>query len=120
MAARVKRSNGPKGTLTKRNCRRKALPFLLADFQNRCAYCIQHGAMMRDLEMHLEHFDAHATGKARERYSNYMLACGACNLTKLAKYTVNPFDRRQRLLNCTVENEFPGHIFEDEDGHWRN
>jgi hypothetical protein len=47
-----------------------------------------------------------------------MLACGACNLSKHDKPIINPFDPRQRLLNCTEENEFDGHIIEEKDGRW--
>jgi len=47
-----------------------------------------------------------------------MLACAACNLNKHDKPVVNPYNGKQRLLNCTEENEFTGHICELENGKW--
>ena len=47
-----------------------------------------------------------------------MLACAACNLSKHYKPVVNPYNSKQRLLNCTEENEFIEHIKETSDGQW--
>jgi hypothetical protein len=47
-----------------------------------------------------------------------MLSCAACNMSKHGKPLKNPLDEKQRLLNCTEENEFVEHIREMEDGQW--
>ena len=117
MPPRVKRSKGPSGTLTEATYRRKAFKHLVADFENRCAYCMQ--LLDRpDLEKEIDHFNAHLKSKPRNQYWNLMLACRTCNNTKRAKLVCDPADTRRRLLNCTLENEFPEHIVEADDGRW--
>ncbi len=117
--ARVKRGAGPKGHVTEGNYRKKALPFLLQDFEKRCAYCLDPDEFRHPSLNHVEHFNCKLHGRRRHQYGNLMLACAACNLSKHEKPVVNPLDRRQRLLNCTEETEFPEHIEETEDGQWR-
>lgn len=116
---RVKRSKGPKVLLTDGNYRKKALPFLLQDFERRCAYCLDPDEFRLPSHNQVEHFDCKISGRRRHQYRNLMLGCVACNFTKRAKPKTNPFDKRQRLLNCTEENEFLGHIVEEEDGQWK-
>ena len=115
---RIKRGNGPKGTIRASNYRKKALPFLIKDFGNRCAYCLEITDLRRPHETHVEHFDSHLKGLAKHRYENLMLGCSGCNTVKLAKFSVNPYNREQRLLNCTEESEFPDHIRENYEGRW--
>lgn len=117
-APRVSRGPGPKAKLTEGNYRKKALPLLLVDFKRSCAYCLDPDDFRHPSLNHVEHFNCKIHGRGRHQYKNLMLACAACNLTKHDKPVVNPLDKRQRLLNCTVENEFPEHIWEDEDGQW--
>ena len=115
---RVKRGPGPKVLLSDGNYRKKALPQLLEDFQHQCAYCLDPDEFRHPSLNHVEHFNCKLHGRRRHAYKNLMLACAACNLTKHDKAAVNPFDDKQRLLNCTEENEFPEHIREHEDGQW--
>lgn len=117
-AARVKRSAGPRSKLTRASYRRKALPFLLKDFEGKCAYCLDPGEFRHPSQTQVDHFNCKLRERKRHQYENLMLACSACNLTKHDKPVVNPLDREQRLLNCTQENEFPEHILEKEDGQW--
>lgn len=116
--ARVKRGAGPKGVLTKNNYRRKALKFLKADFACQCAYCLQSSELLHANQTHIDHFDAHKPNRSRHAYENLMLACSGCNLNKHDKFVRNPFNKKQRLLDCTKENEFPQHIVEDRSGLW--
>ena len=116
--ARVKRGPGPKVMLTDGNYRKKALPYLLGDFEHRCAYCLDPDEFRHPSLNHVEHFDCKIHGRRRHAYKNLMLACAACNQTKHDKPVVNPFDKRQRLLNCTEENEFTEHLREHDDGQW--
>ena len=104
--------------MTKATCRKKALPFLLKDFEGRCAYCLDPGEFRHPSQSQVDHFDCKLKERKRHQYKNLMLACAACNLSKHDKPVVNPFDKDQRLLNCTEENEFPAHIVETDDGQW--
>lgn len=118
MPARVRRGSGPKGTITEWNVRKKSLPHLMQDFAGLCAYCLDPSEFRHPIESHVEHFDCRLRGQKRNRYSNLMLACAACNISKKDKPVHNPENQNQRLLNCTVEDEFQGHICEDSDGAW--
>ena len=115
---RVKRSRGPASAMTEYTYRKKALSFLKRDFQNRCAYCLRHLSDEHINQSHVEHFDSALKDRRRHRYSNLMLACSACNLSKLAKAVFDPKEPIRRLLNCTVENEFPEHVVENESSEW--
>ena len=115
---RVKRSEGPRSKMTKATYRKKALPYLLKDFDRHCAYCLDPSDFRSPSENHIDHFDCKLRERQRHQYKNLMLACSACNISKHDKPVVNPFDSDQRLLNCTEENEFPTHIVEAADGRW--
>lgn len=117
-APRVKRSAGPKSAMTKATYRRKALQHLLNDFQGHCAYCLDPKEFRSPSLNHVDHYDCKLRGRERHYYKNLMLACAACNLSKHEKPIVNPLNSSQRMLNCTEENEFTGHIIEKEDGQW--
>jgi len=118
--ARVKRSHGPKAAMTEATYRKKALPHLLADFNGLCAYCLDPKEFRAASQSNVEHFDCKIRGRERHYYKNLMLACAACNMSKHDKPVVNPFDSEQRLLNCTEENEFLGHIRENSNGQWES
>jgi hypothetical protein len=115
---RVKRSSGPKSKMTRGTYRKKALPVLMNDFEGRCAYCLDPSEFRHPNQTHVDHFNCKLNERRRHQYTNLMLACSACNLSKHDKLVFNPFDREQRLLNCTEESEFPEHIAEGEDGQW--
>ena len=117
-AARVKRGAGPRSKMTKATYRKKALRFLLKDFEGRCAYCLDPGEFRHPSQTQVDHFNCKLRERQRHQYKNLMLAGSACNLRKHDKPIVNPLDKEQRLLNCTEENEFPEHIVELEDGQW--
>ena len=115
---RIKRSHGPKSTMTEATYRKKALPHLLADFKGECAYCLDPKEFRSPSQTQVDHFDCKLKGRKRHYYKNLMLACAACNLSKHDKPIINPLDSEQRMLNCTEENEFFDHIQEDADGQW--
>jgi hypothetical protein len=116
--SRVKRSHGPKSVMTENTYRKKALPFLLKDFEKKCAYCLDPNDFRIPSHDQVDHFNCKLRGRNRHYYKNLMLGCAACNHSKHDKPLVNPFDTEQRLLNCTEENEFIGHIKEEADGQW--
>jgi hypothetical protein len=115
---RVKRSKGPTSAMTEFTYRKKALPYLIRDFNGHCAYCLDPKEFRAPSQNHVEHFDCKLKGRERHFYKNLMLACATCNMSKHDKPVHNPFNSEQRLLNCTEENEFVGHIRETEDGQW--
>ena len=117
---RVKRGLGPKSKMTKATYRKKALPHLLKDFGGHCAYCLDPSELRQPSQNHIDHFDCGLKERQRHQYFNLMLACAACNMCKHDKPVVNKFNREQRLLNCTKENEFPFHIKENEKGEWKS
>jgi hypothetical protein len=104
--------------MTEATYRKKALPHLMADFEGRCAYCLDPKEFRAPSQNQVDHFDCDISGRRRNYYKNLMLACAACNLSKHDKPVINPYDSGQRLLNCTEENEFLGHVREDQDGQW--
>src|SRR5688500_331196 len=104
--------------MTENTYRRKALSYLRTDFQGRCAYCLKAMDRLHQNQVHVDHFDCHKRNRKRNQYKNLMLCCGGCNLNKHFKHAVNPYNSKQRLLNCTEENEFPEHIEEHESGVW--
>jgi hypothetical protein len=104
--------------MTKWTYRKKALPFLSKDFEKKCAYCLDPDELRHPNQTHVDHFDCKLPEKRRHRYKNLMLACSACNVSKLDKPVVNHYNPKLRILNCTEENEFQGHILEDDDGQW--
>ena len=115
---RVKRSKGPTSAMTEFTYRKKALPHLIKDFNGQCAYCLDPKEFRASSQSHVEHFDCKLKGRKRHFYKNLMLSCAACNMSKHGKPIINPLNEEQRLLNCTEENEFIGHIRETEDGQW--
>ena len=73
---RIQRGPAPAKILTDHNYRKCALPALERDFENRCAYSMQHrrragGSRML---MEIDHFDPTIKGRERHRYANLFLA----------------------------------------------
>jgi len=104
--------------MTEATYRKKALSHLLKDFEGRCAYCLDPSDFRHPSQNHVEHFNCKLRPRKRHQYKNLMLGCATCNLCKHDKPVINKYDKRQRLLNCTEESEFPTHIMEDESGRW--
>ena len=104
--------------MTEATYRKKALPFLIVDFKGQCAYCLDSKEFRAPSQSQVEHFDCKLSGRQRHYYRNLNLSCAACNLSKHDKPVKNPFNPEQRLLNCCEENEYIGHIIEDDRGQW--
>jgi hypothetical protein len=64
--------------------------------------------------MHVDHFNPTIKGKKRNHFTNLMLASAHCNLRKSNRW---PSAREEleglRLLNCTEEQYYGQHIYED-------
>jgi len=81
----------------------------------RCAMCRLRGGL---LHMEIDHFNPTLKSRARNAYSNLMLATRLCNnIKKDAWPTPNDIAAGARLLNPTVEMDYGEHIFEDPDTH---
>ena len=110
---RVKRTQRPRGKLTKHNYRERALPSLLIDFQNRCAYSMRH-QKMADGSLDVDHFDPREKRNYLQRYNNLFLASPHCNGRKSDFWpTVSEERQGIRFLNCCKEYDYGKHIFED-------
>lgn len=117
---RIQRGPPPKKVLTDSNYRKYALEPLERDFENRCAYSMQHKRLAggSDISMEIDHFDPTIKGRDRHQYSNLFLAVRHCNNRKL-DWWPSPEERRMglRFLNCCLEQDYGEHIFENPDTH---
>lgn len=69
-------------------------------------------------QMEIDHFNPTLTGRARNAYSNLMLATRHCNNIKKDGWPIaSETAAGSRLLNPTVETDYGEHIFEDPDTH---
>lgn len=116
---RVKRSSGPSQTLTDSNYRDIALPHLLSDFGNRCAYSMQHvNDAGGETCMEIDHHDPTLRGKKRHQYTNLFPATRHCNGSKLDHWPTRAERRKGlRFLDCTRETDYGAHLFEDPTTH---
>ncbi len=117
--ARIKRSKGPQGRLAGHNCRRKALPHLLKDFEERCAYSMRHSLHAGgESQMEVDHFNPHLRGNRRHSYPNLYLAVAHCN-NKKSDCWPTVAERRAgiRFLDPCRERDYGKHIFENPETH---
>jgi hypothetical protein len=115
---RVKRGPGPRQRLRAHNYRRLALPFLLKDFQERCAYSMQHSSRVGMKTMEVDHFNPRLPNRLRHRYTNLFLATRHCNGAKGENWpTRAQMDRGISFLDCCQEQDYGVHIFENAETH---
>src|SRR5580693_3085136 len=98
---------------------REAFPYLMVDFQARCAYSMQHISRAGGpRNMEVDHFNPKHKPDCLQEYSNLFLSAGHCNNAKSDYWPTNK-DRAQggRFLNCTKEQDYGEHILEDPDTH---
>jgi len=114
---RVKRSTPPR--LFYQGRHREAFPYLMEDFQKRCAYSMQHitrAGGPRNMEV--DHFNPNHKKDYFQEYSNLFLATGHCNGWKSDRWPTNKDrDLHFRFLDCTKDPDYGVHIFEDPDTH---
>jgi hypothetical protein len=97
---------------------RRAVPYLLADFEGRCAYSLQHVNRVGFRLMEVDHFNPNLRGPARNDYSNLLPATRHCNGAKQATWPDAHFRKLgARFLNPTKEQDYGVHIFEDPASH---
>jgi len=97
---------------------RKAIPYLLSDFEGRCAYSLQHVNRVGLRLMEVDHFNPNLRGPARNNYSNLFPATRHCNGSKQDTWPEPKFAKLgARFLNPTKEQDYGTHIFEDPTTH---
>lgn len=114
---RVNRSTPPR--LFYQGRHREAFPYLMVDFQQRCAYSMQHISRAGGPKnMEVDHFNPHLKKDHFQRYSNLFLSTSHCNRSKSDRWPTNKDrDKGIHFLNCTKEMDYGVHIFEDPDTH---
>ena len=116
--ARVQRGRGPRKKLRPHNYRQRALPFLRRDFEDRCAYSMQHTSRPGLTSMEVDHFNPTLPTRIRNTYSNLFFSTRHCNNAK-RRYWPSALERKLgiRFLNCCEERDYGVHIFEDAKTH---
>lgn len=92
---------------------------LAKDFEDRCAYSMQHTYRAGGRKcMEIDHFDPRQRSYLRQDYSNLFLATRHCNGAKRDRWESNKKRQRgARFLNCCEEMDYDVHILEDPDTH---
>lgn len=93
---------------------RKYFPYLLRDFDKRCAYSGEHLARTGDVAMEIDHHNPWLPEGIRNRYENLFPATRHCNGKKGKRWP----SREQkeagiRFLNPCSDLDYGHHIFED-------
>jgi len=116
--SRVQRGPGPRQKLRAHNYRVRSLPFLLKDFEDRCAYSMQHSSTLGITTMEVDHFNPRLPSRLRHRYANLYLASRHCNNSK-GQHWPTPAQIKDglRFLDCCREWDYGEHIFEDAVTH---
>ncbi len=115
---RIARKHFPKHILT-RTTYRQAWECLSLDFEERCAYSMQHTSRAGGRKcMEVDHFNPHKKDDRIQEYENLFLATRHCNGAKRDRWLSNKLRRLgARFLNCCKEPDYGVHIFEDPDTH---
>ena len=118
-ASRIVRKNFPKGKITRSNYRKRALPCLLADFSDRCAYSMLHKDMAGgESAIDVDHFDPRLKSRYLQSYSNLFPASRHCNGKKQNSWPTKEMEAAEiRFLDCTKEHDYGVHILEDPATH---
>ena len=117
--ARIKRGRAPKKRIKRGKERSTALEALRRDFEDRCAYSMQHALRVGGLKcLEVEHFDPRLKKKLFQGYKNLFLASRHCNGAKGDNWP-RPSETRAglRFLNPCEEADYGVQIFEDPDSH---
>ncbi|TLD69101.1 hypothetical protein FEM03_19745 [Phragmitibacter flavus] len=112
--ARIKRGKF-KRQFTARNYR-NALPKLLEDSGQRCAYSMRH--VINAGGMEVDHFDPTLRGDKRHEYVNLLPSIRHCNGKKSNHWPSQELrDKGISLINPAEEVDYGEHIFEDPVSH---
>ena len=118
LSPRIVKNSKPRQFYTKSTYRKKALAPLLEDFDNRCAYSLEHVDEMGLRAMEVDHHNPKIKGKLRHVYENLFPASHHCNGKKLDVWpTKRDFSDGLRFLNPRKESDYGVHLFEDSLTH---
>jgi hypothetical protein len=93
---------------------RKALPYLLKDFGNRCAYSMEFVGEKAEVD----HFNPNKKSDKIQEYSNLFPASRHCNGAKKATWPSKALQAQGiRFLDCTKEVDYGESIFENPETH---
>lgn len=111
---------GPKPKVRfKRTTYRKAYPFLVEEFGNRCVYSGQHRDLAGgDKAMEVDHFNPDTKNDIVQDYHNLVLATRHCNGCKSSLPSKTHKEQGLRFLNPCTEKDYGLHIFEDPASHY--
>lgn len=110
---RITKDSGKKRYFTARTYRR-ALPDLLIDFENRCAYSLQHVERMGMQIMEVDHHNPKRQGRSKHHYRNLYPAHRICNGQKSNTWPTRSQRKKQlRFLNPRKETDYGVQIFEE-------
>jgi hypothetical protein len=111
------RKNKPAKKRFTQSTYRKALPFLLKDFEGRCAYSLVHFNDCGTRDMEIDHHNPTVSGNARHNYENLFPATRHCNGKKSDEWPTRAMQKKGiRFLNPCKEQDYDSQIFEKEDG----
>ena|ERR1041385_2442236 len=115
---RIVRGKKPKQRFTE-NTYRKAKPYLLRDFERRCAYSQQHtDRSLGERTMDIDHYNPMLQGAARNKYENLFLATRHCNGSKSNTWPTKSARKHGiRFLNPCEEMDYGVHIVEHPETH---
>jgi HNH endonuclease len=103
----------------RRTAYREVWDELILDFEERCAYSMQHIHRAGGKKcMEVDHFNPKRKRDFVQDYSNLFLATRHCNGAKRDQWP-RPSEQKlgMRFLNCCEETDYGVHIFEDPDSH---
>jgi hypothetical protein len=98
---------------------RRVFELLRQDFEDRCAYSMQHYSLAGGLKcMEIDHFNPKRKNDPVQDYGNLFLSTRHVNGSKRAVWpSYEDRLRGARFLNCCEEPDYGVHIFEDPDTH---
>lgn len=118
---RVLRGEAPPIKLRKSNYRKVAFPSLRRDFEDRCAYSMQHMNLCGgETCLEVEHFNPTKREQIRYRYDNLFPVSRYCNSAKSNSWPTRGQREKYgfRFLNPCKEQDYGKHLFEDPETHF--
>ncbi len=104
----------PKGVIFRKTTYRRAKPYLLHDFEGRCAYSMEK---VEDLA-EVDHFNPHKKKNPIQEYENLFPSSRHCNGKKSSTWPTKKMKKLGiRFLDCTREMDYGECIFENPHTH---
>ena len=101
---------------------KEARPLLMEDFQKMCGYCGKNSEIMKE-RFHIDHFvPKRLAPERKEDYTNLVLACPKCNLSKSGKWPTGDKNIAHDGIVGFVDpatEEYDSHMERNEQGYIR-